>query len=149
MTVVTQFITEDGTDDGDLAEIRRLYVQDGVVHANPTVTVGGQQYDSITDAMCSASKVEFGDMDDHAEKGGLARMGEALGRGMVLVMSLWDDASANMLWLDSNYPVDAPADQPGVARGTCPTDSGVPEEVRRDFPGSDVVFSGIKYGAIG
>jgi len=28
-------------------------------------------------------------------------MGEALGRGMVLVMSLWDDHSGSqMLWLD-------------------------------------------------
>ena len=32
--------------------------------------------------------------------------GEAMGRGMVLVMSLWDDHDANMLWLDSNYPLD-------------------------------------------
>jgi len=33
-------------------------------------------------------------------------MGEALGRGMVLVMSIWDDHAAHMLWLDSDYPVD-------------------------------------------
>ena len=29
-----------------------------------------------------------------------------MGRGMVLVMSLWDDHDANMLWLDSDYPLD-------------------------------------------
>ena len=29
MTVVTQFLTDDGTDNGDLIEIRRFYVQDG------------------------------------------------------------------------------------------------------------------------
>ena len=34
MTVVTQFITEDGTEQGDLAEIRRLYVQNNNVIAN-------------------------------------------------------------------------------------------------------------------
>ena len=31
MTVVTQFITDDGTDSGDLVEIRRLYVQVSVI----------------------------------------------------------------------------------------------------------------------
>ena len=31
MTVVTQFVTSDGTDNGDLVEIRRVYVQDGQV----------------------------------------------------------------------------------------------------------------------
>ena len=33
-------------------------------------------------------------------------MGESLARGHVLVMSLWDDHAANMLWLDSDYPPD-------------------------------------------
>ena len=32
--------------------------------------------------------------------------GDALGRGMVLVMSLWDDHDSNMLWLDSDFPLD-------------------------------------------
>ena len=40
--VVTQFITEDGTDEGDLKEIKRLYVQDGKVVETPNVTVGGK-----------------------------------------------------------------------------------------------------------
>ena len=30
-------------------------------------------------------------------------MSDSLGRGMVLVMSLWDDSAVNMLWLDSTY----------------------------------------------
>ena len=34
-------------------------------------------------------------------------MSESMSRGMVLVMSLWDDHDARMLWLDSKYPVDA------------------------------------------
>jgi hypothetical protein len=41
-------------------------------------------------------------------------MGEALKRGMVLVMSLWDDHEANMSWLDSNYPTDADPNTPGA-----------------------------------
>ena len=31
-------------------------------------------------------------------------MGDALGRGVVLVMSLWDDHDARMQWLDGVMP---------------------------------------------
>lgn len=54
---------------------------------------------------------------------------------------------ANMLWLDSTYPVDATG--PGAERGTCPTSSGVPAEVERQVPNANVVFSNIKFGPIG
>ena len=54
--------------------------------------------------MCEETKAFFGDTDDHKAKGGLKQMGAAMKRGMVLVMSLWDDHDVNMLWLDSNYP---------------------------------------------
>lgn len=37
MTVVTQFLTNDGTDNGDLVEIRRFYVQDGHMIPNTFV----------------------------------------------------------------------------------------------------------------
>merc|ERR1719247_704363 len=70
---------------------------------------------------------------------------------MVLVMSLWDDTSVNMLWLDSTYPPVAPGatPPPGNVRGPCGTESGVPSELQRDFPGAKVVFSDIKYGPLG
>merc|ERR1712200_222348 len=70
--------------------------------------------------------VAFGDPDDFGEKGGLKAMGESLRRGHVLVMSMWDDHDANMLWLDSDYPLDKDPSIPGVNRGPCPTDSGDP-----------------------
>jgi len=41
MTVVTQFLTSDGTDTGDLVEIRRVYVQDGNVIQNSFTDVPG------------------------------------------------------------------------------------------------------------
>ena len=47
--------------------------------------------------------------------------------GMVLILSLWDDHAAHMLWLDSNYPADGDPSVPGIARGPCSTDSGDPE----------------------
>merc|ERR1711933_226444 len=62
-------------------------------------------------------------------------------------MSLWDDHYANMLWLDSTYPVDST--DPGAARGTCGTDSGVPADVESQHPDSSVIFSDIKFGPIG
>ena len=41
MTVVTQFITSDGTDNGDLIEMRRLYVQNGKVIQNSFTNING------------------------------------------------------------------------------------------------------------
>ena len=43
LTLVTQFITDDGTDNGDLVEMRRLYVQNGKVIANSVTNVPGYQ----------------------------------------------------------------------------------------------------------
>jgi len=57
ITVVTQFITDDGTDNGKLKEMRRLYVQDGKVIANPTASYGS--YDSISNEQCTTQKNEF------------------------------------------------------------------------------------------
>ena len=53
-------------------------------------------------------------------------MGEALKRGMVLVLSIWDDHDAYMLWLDSEYPLSADPNKPGVKRGPCSRESGKP-----------------------
>ena len=76
-------------------------------------------------------------------------MGDAFEAGMVLVLSLWDDYAVNMLWLDSNYPTDKPADQPGIARGNCSTSSGVPSEVENSAGSSKVIYSDIRTGPIG
>merc|ERR1712232_479918 len=52
ITVVTQFITEDGTDSGALTEIRRHYKQNGKFIATPNLTVGSGSFDSITEDFC-------------------------------------------------------------------------------------------------
>merc|ERR1712107_299478 len=67
--------------------------------------------------------------------------------GVVLVMSLWDDHYANMLWLDSTYPVDST--DPGALRGYCSTDSGKPTDVESAQANAHVIFSDIKFGPIG
>merc|ERR1712036_57895 len=89
-------------------------------------------------------------MQDHTnflEKGGFKATDLALTEGMVLALSLWDDHYANMLWLDSTYPVGSSA--PGAARGTCSTDSGKPDDVETNHPDSSVTFSNIRFGDIG
>merc|ERR1711910_91407 len=136
-----------GTDTGDLVEVRRIYVQDGQVISNSiTNWEGMQDWDSITDDMCEEQKLVFNDFNDHGEKGGLKTMGDSLARGHVLVMSMWDDHSVDMLWLDSDYPPDRDPSEPGVSRGPCPRDSGDPEDVESRYPDATVTFSNIKVG---
>lgn len=147
-TVVTQFITDNGTPSGTLTEIKRFYVQNGKVIPQSESTISGVTGNSITTEYCTAQKAAFGDNTGFFTHGGLQKISQALAQGMVLVMSLWDDHAANMLWLDSTYPTDADPDTPGVARGTCPTTSGVPADVESQYPNSYVIYSNIKVGPI-
>ncbi|KAL2127714.1 hypothetical protein VTI74DRAFT_10286 [Chaetomium olivicolor] len=145
VTVVTQFLTDAS---GNLSEIKRFYAQDGKIIPNSESTITGVTGNSITQSFCDAQKAAFGDTGDFNRKGGLAQMGKALAGDMVLVMSVWDDHAANMLWLDSTYPVDK-AGVPGADRGACPTTSGVPSDLESQVPNSNVVFSNIRFGPIG
>jgi cellulose 1,4-beta-cellobiosidase len=140
VTVVTQFI-------GDpLTEIRRLYVQGGKVINNSKTANLASEYDSITDAFCDATKVASGDTNDFKAKGAMSGFSTNLNTAQVLVLSLWDDHTANMLWLDSTYPTDSSDDT--AKRGTCATSSGDPKQVESAQADSSVVFSDIKFGAI-
>jgi len=96
--------------------------------------------------MCTNVKEKFGDTNAFGDKGGMKKMSDALGNGMVLVMSLWDDHAADMLWLDSTYPVDQTSI--GGPRGSCSTDSGKPTDVESQHPDASVTFSNIKFGEI-
>ncbi|KAI0673755.1 cellobiohydrolaseI [Trametes maxima] len=149
-TVVTQFLTSNNQTSGALSEIRRLYVQNGKVIANSKTNIPGMSsFDSITDAFCNAQKTAFGDNNSFEKLGGLQQMGTSFEKGMALVMSIWDDHAAKMLWLDSAYPLDKDASTPGVSRGSCATSSGDPKDVESNSPGATVVFSNIKVGPIG
>ncbi|KAI0674559.1 cellobiohydrolaseI [Trametes maxima] len=149
-TVVTQFLTNNNQTSGTLSEIRRLYVQNGQVIANSKTNIPGlDTFDSITDEFCNAQKQVFGDDNTFEKLGGLNTMGQAFQRGMALVMSIWDDHAANMLWLDSDYPTDVPATNPGVSRGPCSASSGLPTTLETQMAGSSVTFSNIKVGPIG
>jgi len=148
ITVVTQFISTDGTANGDLKEIKRFYVQGGKTIANSASKVVGVAGNSLTDTFCANQKTAFGDQNEFKTKGGLTRTGTALKDGMVLVMSIWDDHTADMLWLDAPYPATKDASAPGVSRGTCAADSGKPATVEANNGGSTVTYSNIKWGAI-
>ncbi|KAI0398365.1 glycoside hydrolase family 7 protein [Xylariaceae sp. FL0594] len=144
ITVVTQFLTSGGK----LSEIKRFYVQNGRTIPNSVSTISGVTGNSITPGYCSAQKTAFGDTNIFEQRGGLAQMGDALSKDMVLVMSVWDDHSSNMLWLDSTFP-GTDASKPGYARGSCPTTSGVPADVESQSPNASVIYSNIKFGPIG
>jgi len=151
MTVVTQFLTTDGTDSGDLSEIRRFYVQDDmVIHSPPSTILGADDTDSITDGFCDAKKDLFGDVKDYQEHGGMKGMGESLDRGHVMIFSLWDDVEVNMLWLDSAYPLNKPETDPGIKRGDCPGgEESTPTYLRKTYPNGYVTFKNAAVGEIG
>lgn len=148
-TVVTQFLTEDNTANTDIVEVRRFFVQDGkkIEHPESKVPGASKQFDSITDEMCSEFKNIWEDPNDYQKKGGMKKMSDALGRGMVLVMSLWDDHAANMLWLDSTMGGDP--SKPGATRGPCSMSSGRPDDVENNHPNAYVKYGSIKVGDIG
>ncbi|KAF8964801.1 cellobiohydrolase I [Flammula alnicola] len=150
-TVVTQFLTDTGTASGTLKEIRRIYVQNGVVIQNSNVNIPGlsSSYNSITDQFCTDQKTVFNDTTSFQDNGALEGISTGMAAGMVLVLSVWDDYAVNMLWLDSDYPTTANPSAPGVARGTCATTSGVPSVIETSDSNASVTYSNIKFGDIG
>ncbi|KAG9042506.1 hypothetical protein FS837_010768 [Tulasnella sp. UAMH 9824] len=148
-TVVTQFITSDNTATGTLTEIKRYYIQNGVVIANSSNKISGisTSFNSITGAYCDQQKAAFGDTTSFQNHGGLTTMGQSLTRGGVLVLSVWDDYVVNMLWLDSTYPTNCTKD--GCYRGTCATTSGVPADVEVSAASATVTYSNVRVGPIG
>jgi len=143
-TVVTQFIGS------PLKEIKRFYVQNGKVIPNSMSKIAGVTGNSITPAFCDAQKKVFGEEANDTFKtlGGFTSMSQALQKGMVLVMSLWDDHYANMHWLDSINPDGAAETKLGAKRGECPTSGGSPAQVESEGGSASVTFSNIKFGEI-
>merc|ERR1712241_941148 len=74
--------------------------------------------------------------------------GESLDRGMVLVLSLWDDPGDNMRWLDSISPKHNQK-APGAVRGPCDREQGEAMHERRMHQRAYVTYGNLSYGAIG
>ena len=148
VTVTTRFVTEGNTDTGKLVEIQRFYTQGGKVIQTPSISVGGKgPFNSVSKEYCEAEVGLFADHTNFLEKGGMDSMDSAMESGMVLVMSLWDDHSVNMLWLDSTYPTDGK--NPGDKRGSCSITSGDPKQVESQSADAYVKYFNIKFGEIG
>lgn len=132
-TVITRF-HEVG---GKLAVIERLYSQNNkeIFGAN------------MTDETIASQKQKFGEINRHAQLGGLEALGVAFKRGkMTLVLSLWDDGFAKMAWLDGVYPPGGTA--PGNLRGPCPPGVSEPVDLRKKFPKSKVTYSNIRVSTL-
>jgi len=71
-----------------------------------------------------------------------------LERGMVLVLSLWDDPGDNMRWLDSISPKHNQK-APGAVRGPCDRDQGEAMHERRMHQRAYVTYGNLSFGAIG
>ncbi|KAI1480095.1 glycoside hydrolase family 7 protein [Daldinia sp. EC12] len=139
-TVVTQFAEN---------KLTQFFVQDGKKIEIPGPKIDGLPTTSdITPEYCKNEFAVLGDRDRFSEVGGFDQLNAALDIPMVLVMSIWDDHYANMLWLDSSYPPEK-AGQPGGDRGDCAPDSGVPADVEASIPDAKVVWSNIRFGPIG
>ena len=149
ITVTTQFLTNDGTDDGTISEVKQFYTQNGKTIQHPHYTINGKKHQTISDEMCADWVADTKDGTNFLEKGGMGAVDTIFQKGGVLVMSLWDDHFANMLWLDSTFPIDATPDMKGAFRGPCDVTTGVPADVEENVPDSKVTFSDIKYGKIG
>ncbi|KEZ46039.1 Cellulose 1,4-beta-cellobiosidase (non-reducing end) [Scedosporium apiospermum] len=139
-TVVTRF---------EENKMSQFFVQDGKKIEIPAPTFEGLPDSSaITPEFCDKVFEVFDDFNRFNDVGGWPLLNDALRIPMVLVMSIWDDHYANMLWLDSTYPPEREG-TPGAARGPCAQDSGVPSDVEANHPDAQVIWSNIRYGPIG
>merc|ERR1719382_1369301 len=91
ITVVTQFITDDGTDTGKLSKVRRFYQQHGQTiqnaHADEDKFPSLLASNTITDDFCGAQKELQG---TSAGEGYLERLGQALDNGVVLTAAVFE-----------------------------------------------------------
>jgi cellulose 1,4-beta-cellobiosidase len=133
-TVVTQFITDTGNAEGDLSQIRRIYVQNGKVIQNAVSKVPGiSNTNAISTDFCDQQFAATNSTNGFEAVGGFTPLNTAFETGMVLAISLWDDPGTfGMSWLDG-----APN------AGTCTTG------VVATTPTVNATFSNIKFGDIG
>jgi cellulose 1,4-beta-cellobiosidase len=149
-TVVTQFQTQNGTEAGDLITINRFYKQNGKFFLTPSVNITGfpSYFNWIGDDYCAAENTAFGGGANFPFKarGGMKQMGKALGRGMVLIFSIWQDSGSFMQWLDGQT---GDPSVPGNLRGPCSPTGGHPDEILKNNVDAAVTWSNIKFGEFG
>lgn len=148
VTVVTQFITDTGKDDGNLHEIKQFYIQGTEIIDIPSKL--STDFSSLTDEYCVAEETLFPGNHWSSKTGQVSDMTGALKKGMVLVVSSWNDPASHMGWLDGNSGSSA-----GFQRGPCVT-GGIPSDPKSyttfdnstDHTDHKVTYSNLKFGAI-
>lgn len=136
--MITQFITDNGKEEGKLIRVVRLYRQNG------KTIQGGELSDSIIRNFKKSEKET-----NHYEKlGGMATIEASLRRGTVLVFSVWDDNSpAQMRWLDSTYPLGST--KSSDMRGPCPSgDNRNVDHLRNTFKDATVTYGNVQVKSI-
>jgi cellulose 1,4-beta-cellobiosidase len=105
-------------------------------------------FNSINKNYCDAENKAFGSGGNYPfeARGGMSQIGKALGRGMVLVLSIWEDSGSFMQWLDGQT---GNITQPGNLRGPCSTTSGQPSDIQAHDSNAAVTWSNIKFGELG
>lgn len=131
--VITQF---EVNAQKQLSLIRRIYRQ------GQNVVYGGE----LSDKWIKERKSLWKETNHFEQLGGLKGMQESFSRKHVLAISLWDDLSASMLWLDSTFPVGST--QPGALRGPCSGKENNAEWIRKNLPQSQVKYSNFEWGPI-
>jgi cellulose 1,4-beta-cellobiosidase len=149
VTIIKKFFAKNRTDNGQLSEIRRKYVQGGRVIENTVVNILCIiSSNSISDDFCNEQKSASGDISDFEKKGGLSELVKAFDYGIVLVLSHLDDHQVNIFWFDSIYSADKSINHPDVTRGPGSPLSWVFSDVESQHPDSLVTFSDIRFGSI-
>lgn len=143
-TVVTQFITDNGTDTGTFVEMKRFYIQNGTRIENSGSQIEGLSGNSLTSDFCSAQKSTFSKENVFAAKEEFKDVADVLRKGLVMVISIMDDRRSNMQWLDGTL-----GSRKGAVRGSCDTSKvESPKELWENHSKESVTFERIRVGAI-
>lgn len=113
--------------------VKRFYEQDGKRF------YGGE----MNDQSIRERKLKFGESNHFEQLGGWKGMINSFKRKHVIAISLWDDLSASMLWLDSTFPVGS--QKPGAVRGPCSGSENNALQLRSKVPQASVTYSNFKF----
>lgn len=143
-TVVTQFLTNNGTDSGSIVEIKPFYSQNGTKIPNSSSKIEELPGDSITSSFCTKQKVAFAERKIFDKFGGMERITEVLKKGLVMSLGVLDDRRNGMLGLDGIL-----GEGKGAERGTCPTPAMNPQDLVASSRSASAKFGRIRVGEIG
>jgi hypothetical protein len=129
-TVVTQFISDNGADGGNVKEVRRLWIQGGKLVQTPTRRIWNGTHNVETNVFNDGTCTNY---EQYASHGGDAAFSASFKRNAVMVMSLWTDGS--MAWLDEG------------GNGDCESPGGQ-DAIKKANLNSYVEFSNIRFGDI-